>query len=180
MKQHIFKFVTNTVLQTKVIWNNYLLAPLVGAILKYTSQIDVDSFICSIFNGSPTKGVVGYVQFDTPRIGEYLQWENCAICFVVDNMFCGGCLACPLIVIVAVDVGSCIWIALATSPGYPVKWWLLMAESCCIEIWVMLEIDSKNLEFLNIGLSSQCWYLWIMWSCEIWKSYCHWMKWTSG
>ena len=49
----------------------------------------------------------------------------CVVGFVVDNLFCGGCLAYPLIV--AVDIGRYLQTAVAVSPNHPLKWLLLMA-----------------------------------------------------
>ncbi len=57
----------------------------------------------------------------------------CIVGYVVDNMFCGGCFVCPLIV--AVDLGRCHWTLVAVSPGHLEKWLLLVAvihfDACC-------------------------------------------------
>ncbi len=58
----------------------------------------------------------------------------CAVCLVVDSMFCSGCLVCSLIF--AVEMVRWCWTVVAIRPGQLVKWWLLMAV-------IYVDVDGK-------------------------------------
>lgn len=96
------------------ICHKYVLLTFIGAIWKFSIQVNVDcSFLVVAMIVSKKILVVSGVLSLKVLLLYMLS------VFVVDNMLCGGCLECPLTV--TVNIGSCHWTNVAVSLGHLMK-----------------------------------------------------------